>query len=66
MAWNEYRGKTMRKIEVSFTVSVPAHLTDEQIQEWLDFELHARGSMSLENPLSSESIEADSFSVEFK
>lgn len=56
----------MRKIEVSFTVSVPAHLTDEQIQEWLDFELHARGSMSLENPLSSESIEADSFSVEFK
>lgn len=56
----------MREIKVSFTTSVPDGVSDEQIQEWLEFELHANGEMSLKNPLSSEPIEADSFSVEFE
>lgn len=58
--------ETMREIKVSFTTSVPDGVSDEQIQEWLEFELHANGEMSLKNPLSSEPIEADSFSVDFE
>ncbi|MGL5536747.1 hypothetical protein [Aeromonas sp. Y311-2] len=56
----------MREIKVSFTTSVPDDATDEQVQEWLEFELNASGGMSGENPLSSNPIEADSFSVEFE
>ncbi len=56
----------MREIKVSFTASVPDDATDEQVQEWLEFELNARGCMPVENPLSSNPIEADSFSVEFE
>lgn len=61
-----YLGKIMREIKVSFTASVPDDATDEQVQEWLEFELNARGCMPVENPLSSNPIEADSFSVEFE
>ena len=56
----------MREIQVSFKTTVPDDATNEQVQEWLEFELNARGGMSGENPLSSNPIEADSFSVEFE
>ncbi|MGU5727571.1 hypothetical protein G4923_06520 [Aeromonas rivipollensis] len=56
----------MREIQVTFTTSVPDEVSDELVQEWLEFELHARGGMSGDNPLCGESLDADSFSVEFQ
>lgn len=53
----------MREINVHFTVAVPSHVSDEQLQEWLAFELNNRGEMSSNNPMCGEPIEADS--VEF-
>jgi len=55
----------MRNINVQFSVDVPDDATDEQIQEWLNFELGASGRMSMSNPCEG-SIDADSFSVEFE
>jgi len=56
----------MREIQVTFTTSVPDEVPDELIQEWLEFELHARGGMSGDNLMCGESLDADSFSVEFQ
>ncbi len=54
-----------REIKVEFTTSVPSSVTDEGVQEWLEFELGANGSMPMMNSLAGESLEADAFSVTF-
>ena len=57
----------MRDITVSFQLKITVDdATDEQIQEWLEFELGANGRMDGNNPLSSQALEADSFSVGFE
>ena len=46
------------KVKVEFEVEVPVDdVTDEQIEEWLRFECHDNGQMSLKNPLVDEQIE---------
>lgn len=38
-------------VKVEMTIRVPAGATEDQVEEWLRFELHAGGSISNENPL---------------
>lgn len=57
---------TMRTVRVEFEAYVPVAATDEQIEEWIDYELHANGSIQKSNPLSSHSLEARDVSVEHK
>lgn len=40
----------LKEIEVSFTTVVPVDATNEEICEWLEYELGARGSMNPNNP----------------
>jgi len=47
------------EIEVRFTAELPEEATTEQIQEWLEFNLGARGEMSMSNPLHLHDITAD-------
>lgn len=48
----------MKSIEVKFTTKVPSHMTDREIQEWVEFQLNARGSLSNENPLADSDLTA--------
>jgi hypothetical protein len=51
-------------VEVRFNLEVPEEATDEQIHEWLEFELGVTGSISVENPLSSTELMADDLDVD--
>lgn len=55
----------MRKIKVKFTALIDECVSDDEIQEWLDFNL-VGGSVSNKNPLNDLDIEAQPFSVEFE
>lgn len=55
-----------RTINVSFQLKINVDADDSQIQEWLEFELRANGRMDGNNPLSSQALEAESFSVVFE
>lgn len=50
----------VRTISVRFRATLPPGLdvTDDQIQEWLDFELRASGSLAGGNPLAHHGLEA--------
>ena len=39
------------KLTVTFTVDISDDASFEEIQEWLEFELGARGGMTSDNPL---------------
>ncbi|HCU2480905.1 TPA: hypothetical protein OUK43_000388 [Pseudomonas aeruginosa] len=54
-----------KKIEVSFTTTVPADVTEEELIEWLRYNL-AGSSCSVENPMVDRDIEADLLSIEVK
>lgn len=41
----------MRIMKVEFEISVPDVVTIEQVEEWLLFELGARGGMQSDNPM---------------
>lgn len=46
-------------IMVEVEIEVPVEdATDEQIQEWLEFQLGSRGRISIKNPLHDQDIEA--------
>jgi hypothetical protein len=53
------------RVSVTFTLELPVAATPTQIQEWLNFELGANGSMQC-NPLDAYDINADPGSVEFR
>lgn len=55
----------MNTIDVRFEVDVEEVMSDQEVQEWLEFNLHARGNMHNSNPMSDLDIEAKSFSVDF-
>ena len=49
-----------KRIDVTFTMALPdIDASDIEISEWLAFELHANGEMSMSNPLSDREIEAE-------
>ena len=48
-----------RRISVEFDVVLPDEVTEEQIQEWLEYELGQSGQISKENPLVLCDIEAE-------
>ena len=54
------------KIRITFDAIVPTDASDEEIAEWLDFELGANECLSLENPLSEHELEAEPFSVDWR
>lgn len=45
-------------IIVEFEVELPSKATDDQVTEWLKYEL-SRGSINASNPLAKHDIEAD-------
>lgn len=56
----------MARVKVTLEIEVPeVGATDEQIEEWLQFELHYNGDMKMSNPLSSEGVDADDFEWEY-
>lgn len=48
---------------VKFSVEVPDDASDEDIEAWVAFELHALGSMSAANPLAHTDLRAEFGSV---
>jgi hypothetical protein len=48
---------------VKFSVEVPDDVSDEDIEAWVAFELHALGSLSATNPLAHTDLRADYGSV---
>jgi len=52
-----------KQIEVVFTVDVDESAKSEDVSEWLEFELGARGNMRRCNPLAGD---IDAYDVEFK
>ena len=44
--------------EITITVKAPIECTDEQFQEWAEYCLGYRGSMSIKNPLYKYDLEA--------
>ena len=53
-----------RKIKVSFYVTIKTDATDEQIQDWIEYELEG-GMMKSSHPLSNQSLEPDPFTIDF-
>lgn len=48
---------------VSFSVEVPDGVTDDEIEAWVSFELHALGCLSEDNPLAQTDLRAKYGSV---
>lgn len=48
---------------VKFSVEVPDDVSDEDIEAWVSFELHALGSLSAANPLAHKDLRAEYGSV---
>lgn len=49
--------------EIKITVTAPEDCTDEQFQEWAEFNLGYRGSISCDNPLCDYDLEASDVDV---
>lgn len=56
--------RTTMKLKVQFEVTVPDHVTIEQAEEWLRFQIGASGGMQSVNPLSGDDLEARSVTVD--
>lgn len=46
------------KVRVEFELVLPADATEQQVDDWIRFELNLHGSLSLSNPLDQYEIEA--------
>jgi hypothetical protein len=46
------------ELKVEFEVTVPDNVTPEQADEWLQYQLGARGGMPADNPLADTDLEA--------
>ena len=53
----------MKVYDVRFTVAIPDIATENEILEWLRFELGDNGEMSQENPLVDTELEGKSISI---
>jgi hypothetical protein len=47
----------MATIKIEFKMRLPVLTTDEEVEEWLRYQLHDNGSMQLDNALSEYEIE---------
>ena len=56
------QGGDMR-LKVKFEIDIDDGYTDDQIREWIRFELHDNGSISLKNPLHHKALKPVPFSV---
>lgn len=52
----------MKTVHVEFDVEIPADATEDEIDEWLRYMLHDRGSMQANNPLEGNEVEPVNFS----
>ncbi len=52
-------------VRVEFSLKIPETCTDEQLKEWLEFELNANGSMKF-SPLFDSDLEAQWGSVRWQ
>lgn len=60
------RAPALRTVEVSFSALVPVDATDEEIEEWVEYELHAQSSIHNANPLSSHALEAHHVEIDIE
>ena len=54
------------RLKVKFEIDIDDGYTDDQIKEWIRFELHDNGSISLKNPLHHKALKPVPFSVMIK
>ena len=59
----KYKESSMAVKTVKFSVDVPDDVSDEDIEAWVSFELHALGSLSAANPLAHKDLRAEYGSV---
>jgi hypothetical protein len=52
------------RYKISFSLQVPDNVKIEDVKEYVSFEVGERGSMSNDNPLAGQDLEADFMSVE--
>lgn len=52
------------QVQITAVVEVPDGTPAEAIEEWVKFELGAKGSLSMNNPLSTESLRCTRVDVE--
>ena len=50
-------------VEVKFSVKPPVEATEEQIREWIYFELGYHAQMSTDNPLHEYDLDAEDVSI---
>lgn len=55
----------MQTIKVTFNCQVPVDATDTEIEEWIRFELHNNGGMSLKNSLCDQEISARNVQIDY-
>ena len=48
----------MKTYEVTFQIDIKEDVSQSQVEEWVEFEIGASGSMSMDNPLSLDSLDA--------
>jgi len=48
-------------LEIKFNIKLPKAASEEEVNEWLQFELNVNGSMKIANPLHGEMVEPDMF-----
>lgn len=53
----------MKTVKVEFEVKVPNDMTEEQVFEWVSFNIGTNGGCSLQNPLADTDLEAEFGSV---
>jgi len=53
------------KIEVSFEMELPDNISDDNITEWLEFELNYNGQMDTRNPLSKTLLQPLNFTLDW-
>jgi hypothetical protein len=58
-------GSDMQKIRVTFRCEVSENATDKEIEEWIKFQLHATGGMSLKSCLCDDEIEARNVEIDY-
>jgi hypothetical protein len=53
------------RIKVEFELEIPDNISDDDITEWLEFELNANGRMKTTNPLHRTLLEPNPFTVDW-
>ena len=58
-----FKENSMAMKTVSFSVEVPDDVSDDDVEEWAAFELHAIGNMPITNPMAHTDLRAQYGSV---